>query len=317
MRLVLDKVAPHVELITETNVPHLDNISYFGNGYDEAQCVYNFPLPPLTAHAIIREDSSVLTSWAASLSLPSNEVTFFNFLSSHDGIGLNPARGILPPEELEFLCRSVADRKGLISYRNNGDGTQSPYELNCTYCDFLTPLEDPDELRVQRHILAHSIMLTMPGIPGLYIHSLLGSRNYLQGVEESGSFRAINRQRLDFDDVLKDLSDVSSFRSQVFSQMKRLLEVRASTPAFSPKSEFLIHDLDSRLFVIERGSRIGGSCVVALHNLSRSEVQVALPNQLVADSDLLSQEKLNTNSVAIAPLGVLWCSCYTVCNKVL
>src|SRR5690606_35016656 len=47
MRAVLDEVAPDVRLITETNVPHPDNISYFGAGTNEAQLVYNFALPPL------------------------------------------------------------------------------------------------------------------------------------------------------------------------------------------------------------------------------------------------------------------------------
>ncbi|PJF38844.1 MAG: hypothetical protein CUN55_16105, partial [Phototrophicales bacterium] len=36
VRAVFDEIAPHVLLITETNVPHDENISYFGNGYNEA-----------------------------------------------------------------------------------------------------------------------------------------------------------------------------------------------------------------------------------------------------------------------------------------
>ena len=52
LRAMLDEVAPQVMLITETNVPHEDNISYFGDGHNEAQLVYNFALPPLMLHTL-------------------------------------------------------------------------------------------------------------------------------------------------------------------------------------------------------------------------------------------------------------------------
>ena len=71
-RAVLDEVAPHVLLITETNVPHADNVSYFGDGTNEAQLVYNFALPPLVLHALLRGDATHLTRWAQSLTLPSD-----------------------------------------------------------------------------------------------------------------------------------------------------------------------------------------------------------------------------------------------------
>jgi hypothetical protein len=93
-RAALDAVAPQVRLITETNVSHAENVAYFGNGQDEAQLVYNFALPPLVLHALQTGDARAITQWAGSLALPSKRVTFLNFLASHDGIGLNAARGI-------------------------------------------------------------------------------------------------------------------------------------------------------------------------------------------------------------------------------
>ena len=64
-RDVLDDVAPEVAIVTETNVPHADNISYFGDGHDEAQMVYQFPLAPLVLHALATGDASRLSGWAA------------------------------------------------------------------------------------------------------------------------------------------------------------------------------------------------------------------------------------------------------------
>jgi hypothetical protein len=152
LRAVLDEVAPHVLLITETNVPYKDNISYFGNGTNEAQLIYNFALPPLVLHTFRTGDASVLSEWAAGLELPSDQTTFFNFLASHDGIGLNPARGILSPAEIDGLVGQTLAHGGLISFKQNSDGTQSPYEMNINYFDALSDPAggEPLELQVDR-----------------------------------------------------------------------------------------------------------------------------------------------------------------------
>ncbi|VFS43573.1 sucrose phosphorylase [Enterobacter cancerogenus] len=107
-RAIADDVAPGTVIITETNVPHKDNISYFGNGENEAQMVYQFSLPPLVLHAVHRQDVRALCQWAASLNLPSMRTTWFNFLASHDGIGLNPLRGILPEPEILLSGRETS-----------------------------------------------------------------------------------------------------------------------------------------------------------------------------------------------------------------
>ena len=139
LRAVLDEVAPHVRLITETNVPHRDNLSYFGDGTNEAQLVYNFALPPLVLHALQTGRAEELTRWAQSLALPSDRVTFFNFLASHDGIGLNPARGILSDAGIDGLVQRTREHGGFISYKQLSDGTQEPYEMNINYLDALSP----------------------------------------------------------------------------------------------------------------------------------------------------------------------------------
>src|SRR4029079_8365664 len=43
-RVIVDAVAPGARLLTETNVPHAENVSYFGDGTDEANLVYQFAL---------------------------------------------------------------------------------------------------------------------------------------------------------------------------------------------------------------------------------------------------------------------------------
>ncbi|WP_311736233.1 sugar phosphorylase, partial [Enterobacter cloacae] len=194
-RAITDAVAPGTVIITETNVPHNDNVSYFGDGKNEAQMVYQFSLPPLVLHAVHRQDVRALCQWASSLELPSKQTTWFNFLASHDGIGLNPLRGILPESEILSLVETLQQEGALVNWKNNPDGTRSPYEINVTYLDALSYQDCEDSLRIARFILAHAVLLSFPGVPAIYIQSIIGSRNDYNGVERLGYNRAINRKK--------------------------------------------------------------------------------------------------------------------------
>ncbi len=236
MRAVLDQVAPHVRLITETNVPQADNLSYFGDGTNEAQLVYNFALPPLVLHTLRTGDSSILSSWAARLDLPSDRTTFFNFLASHDGIGLNPVRGILSSRDIDALVAQTLAHGGLISYKQNPDGFLSPYELNINYFDALSDPSggEPLEIQIARFMAAEAIMLSLRGVPAIYFHSLFGSRNWKEGVDLYKYNRAINREKLDRHELELQLADPASLRSQVFDLHRRLLDRRSASAAFHP-----------------------------------------------------------------------------------
>lgn len=195
-RAIADVVAPGTVIITETNVPHKDNIAYLGNGFDEAQMVYQFPLPPLVLHAIHTQNARTLCEWAQGLSdARIGETTWFNFLASHDGIGLNPLRGILPEDAILRLVEDLQAQGARVNWKNNPDGTRSPYEINVTYMDALSLRDDSDATRLARFLLAHALLLTFPGVPAIYIQSILGSRNDEEGVERLGYNRAINRQK--------------------------------------------------------------------------------------------------------------------------
>ena len=239
LRAILDEVAPHALLITETNVPHRDNVAYFGDGHNEAQLVYNFALPPLTLHTFQTGNARILSDWAAGLNLPSKEVTFFNFLASHDGIGLNPARGILSEAEIVALVDRVATRGGLVSYKHNTDGSRSPYELNINYFDALADPNRDESLEVQidRFMAAHAIMFALTGVPGIYFHSLFGSRGWPEGVMLTGHNRTLNRQKFERVDLERALLDLQSRQNRIFQRLKQLLMARARSRAFDPHGE--------------------------------------------------------------------------------
>ena len=270
LRMVLDQVAPHVRLITETNVSHLENLSYFGDGKNEAQLVYNFALPPLVLHTFRTADASALTKWASGLHTSSSQTTFFNFLASHDGIGLNPVQGILSPADIEALVRQTLIHGGLISYKQNPDGRRIPYEMNINYFDALSDPagEEPIAAQIDRFMAAQAIMLSLQGLPAIYFHSLFGSRNWLAGVKETGQNRSINRQKLKLSGLVDELSVPTSLRAQVFDRYRSLIARRSAAPVFHPNGGQVVLDLGPAIFAVQRTSPHREYQMLCLQNIT-------------------------------------------------
>jgi glycosidase len=306
LRGALNEVAPHVQLITETNVPHADNISYFGDGTNEAQLVYNFALPPLTLHTFHTGDASILSDWAKKLTLPSDKTTFFNFLASHDGVGLNPARGILSNADIASLVDKVLEHGGLISYKHNADGTQSPYEMNINYFDALSnPNEnEPISLQINRFIAAQAIMLSLIGMPGIYFHSLFGSRGWIEGVKQTGRSRTINREKSQLDKLQNELANKNSLRSRVFAKYSQLLKARSGASAFHPHGAQKILDIHPSVFAIERISPDGTSRVLCLHNVSDQTISFSTKHKSAVD--LFTGQTIQVSNVTLQPYQVEW-----------
>lgn len=340
IRSVLDLLAPDVKLITETNVPHHENIAYFGNGTNEAQLAYNFALPPLILHTFRTGDAWALSEWASNLALPSPKNTFFNFLSSHDGIGVTPARSLIPDEEINRLVEMALQHGGQVSYRNNPDGSQSPYELNINFFDALSsPDDDNLDLQIDRFISAHAILFALRGLPGIYFHSLFGSRSWQEGISLTGQKRAINRQKLARQSLETELGDPESLRARVFFKMTHLLKIRGGQPAFNPYGNQHVINFDHRLFALIRNNPAGDQMILCLHNISsqmvkidielgnlaeqffndelRSEIFQSASSRSSSNSPLHSQEWINlidnkilslgdSQSITFDPYQILW-----------
>ena len=311
-RDVLDEVAPEVEIITETNVPQRDNVSYFGNGRDEAQMVYQFPLAPLVLDAFARGDAARLTAWAGGLAPPSERTAFFNFLASHDGIGVVPARDLLSEAEIDRLASRVLAHGGQVSDKANPDGSVSPYELNTTFFDALSNPNDKAEAwttKLDRFICSQAIMLALAGVPGVYIHSLFGSTNDQAGFARSGWKRDLNHQQLKLAQVESLLSNRATREAQVFARYARLLEVRGRQPAFHPRSGQRALDAGPGIFALARGPR-EGHAVVTLQNVTDSPHVAAgdWPGGARGEwEDLVSGERFDSGSaLQLAPYQVLW-----------
>jgi glycosidase len=312
-RAALDAVAPETLLITETNVPHADNISYFGDGANEAQLVYQFPLAPLVLHAFATGDATRLSRWARELAPPTASTAFFNFLASHDGIGVVPATGILSPAEVGALCAQVERHGGRVSYKNNPDGSQSPYELNCTWFDALTDpaAGEPQQLAVDRFVCAQAIMLALQGVPGIYVHSMLGSPNDQAGFAHTGRARSLNREKWELGELRARIADPARREGAVLRRMIELLRARRAEPAFHPNAPQRVLNLGDGLFALERHGP-DGSPLLCLHNVAAAPQSARLNARPGARYvDLLGGEAFTAAAsgalaVELGPYQALW-----------
>jgi glycosidase len=313
MRDVLTTVAPHVILLTETNVPHFENVSYFGRG-DEAHMVYQFALPPLILHGLLKGNSWPIQQWIRSLKEPPKGCTFLNFTASHDGIGVRPAEGCLPPGELEWLVNEVEQRGGLVSYRSLPDGSKKVYELNVTYRDALSVAGDED-LGLRRFLCSQALVLSLRGVPAVYFHSLVGEQNWDDGPRaEGGENRDINRRRWDFKNLEALLDDPDSDHAWVMNVYAAMLRARAECTAFHPDAPQEVLDTAGEVLALLRTSLDGRVRVLCCFNFTGEKVTIprlVLDNSLGEAScyrNLLSGRKLefNDTQTELGPYESAW-----------
>jgi len=274
IRSCVEAVDPTVLILTETNVPHEENVAYLGSaGAPEAHLAYQFALPPLALHAILTGDASRLRAWAAALEPPPAGTSFLNVLASHDGIGLRPAEGILDAGGLELLVAATERGGGAVSRRALPGGGTAVYELNTTWYSAVAAGHSA-EAALRRHLASHAIMLTLRGIPGLYVQSLVAGENDRAGFARTGQPRALNRRRFhDVDALAAALGSPATHAGAAWRGLRGLLESRAATPAFHPDGEQTVLDARREVFAVERTAPTGERARVYV-NVSDRTVRV-------------------------------------------
>lgn len=312
MRTLIDCFAPEATIITETNVPHEENISYFGEG-DETHMVYQFSLPPLLLHAILTENAEHLTKWVQSLDKLPENCTYFNFTSSHDGIGVRPLEGLVPQNEFDNLVADIRIKGGFVSEKKNADGTLSPYELNITYFDAFSDNNGSRSLQEKRYLCSQIIALSLKGVPGIYFHNLTATRNNLQGVSVTGRYRTINRKKWFYDELTGELSDPDTSTNRIFYRMKQIISARKKHPAFHPFGGQQVFDIGSASFCLLRWDPEKTEQVLVIGNLTNESKKISLKgaNTPVRDnkaySDIITEEKVVENEIAdLLPFQLVW-----------
>lgn len=314
MRTLIEHACSDAVIITETNVPNQENLTYFGNA-NEAHCIYNFSLPPLLVNTLVSGDCSYLKQWIMSMPPCQDGTAYFNFIASHDGIGLRPAEGLLSEVELNKLVSTMMNFGGRVSMRTMDDGSTKPYEINIALYDALQGThEGPDKWGFDRFIAAHTIMMSLEGIPGIYIHSMLGTRNDYDRLAHTNHNRHINRHRWDYETLMGKLDDESSAHTKVYKRLTTLLTIRKNQKAFHPNATQFTLQLGTKLFGIWRQSIDRRQSIFCLTNVSLEPVKIALSDinliDLDAWKDLITDEHITdlAGYLELQPYQSVWIS---------
>lgn len=315
IRLLRTLMDHHVEtliIITETNIPNHENLTYFGN-QNEAHVIYNFSLPPLLVHALLTGDALYLKRLTRSNPPALTGCTYLNFTASHDGIGLRPTEGVLPQGEVDQMLTAIQAFGGRLSMRRGPGGTEKPYEMNISYFEAMQgTLDGPDEYQIDRFMAAMAIMLALEGIPAIYIHSLLATPNGYEEVNLSGQNRSINRRQLDYEDISSKIDNPQTVEAQVFNRFRALIEIRKKQSAFHPNAVQFTLALPEGLFGIWRQSQDRKQSIFAVTNVTKNKKNLALVeiNLIAGDQwwDLISGRSIADieGDFALAPYQSVW-----------
>ena len=313
-RTLIEAHSPDAIIITETNVPLHENLSYLGNA-NEAHAVYNFSLPPLLIHALITGTSEHLKRWQMSMPPAQNGTFYFNFIASHDGVGLRPINGLLDQQEIDKLINTMQNFGARVSWRSVANGKNEPYEINVSLFDALQgTTAGPDRWQLDRFICAHAIMFALEGIPGIYIHSMLGTQNDHERLELTNHNRNINRHKWSLEELEKQLNTPKNHHRVVLDAMTDLLKLRTQQKAFHPNAvQYTLH-LGDNVFGFWRQSTDRQQSIFCIHNLSDNDIDIPVSSiNLVSTqewSDLVTGKQLNENldSLHLTPYQCVWLS---------
>jgi sucrose phosphorylase len=314
LRTLIESANPSAVIITETNIPNTQNLTYFGNA-NEAHGIYNFSLPPLLLNTLLTGSCLYLKRWLMSMPPSQDGTMYFNFIASHDGIGLRPAEGLLSENEINNLVRTAESFGGKVSWRTDDAGEQKPYEMNISLYDAMQgTVSGKDQWNFERFICAHAIMFALEGIPGIYIHSMLGTQNDYKKLENTHHNRSINRHRWNEGLLNEALSDENLHHGRVLSTLKNLLDIRILQPAFHPNAtQFTLH-LGLQLFGFWRQSKNRKQSIFCVSNVSNQPVELPLNelNLIITESwiELISNTNITelTQNLSLSPYQTVWIS---------
>jgi len=312
MRALIEYRLPSAIIITETNVPKKENLTYFGNA-NEAHMVYNFSLPPLLINSLLTGSAKHLKTWLMSMPPAQMGTTFLNFIASHDGVGVRPAEGILDPEELQNMIHALQSFGAKVSWRAGVNGEKHPYEINIALIDaFKGTCKGEDEYQVARMLCAHAIAIALEGVPAIYVHSFFGTENDYETMEATEHNRDINRHQWQESELKPLLEDPSSMHHEVLNGLNHLLKIRKKQPAFHPNAtQFTLH-LDDTLFGFWRQSLMRDQSIFVVNNVTNQPQTLSLARLNLIDMDdwkeIISDEMITDlfGEITLAPYQTVW-----------
>lgn len=313
LRDIVDQLDKNLIIVTETNLPKQENLSYFGKN-DEAHWIYNFSLPPLIVNTFLFEDSVALTKW--SMKMPPAQLgnAYLNFIASHDGIGMRPAEGILSDKEIKKMLQRLKKNGSKFSMRKLSNNEEKVYEANISLFNALqfTDSDLKGKFALKRFIAAHCIILAIEGVPAFYFNSLFATKNDEETFANTGVKRNLNRYKWHYSTLVDLIKTNNTIEKNCYEIFKELISIRKIQPAFHPNATQFTLNLDKNIFAVWRQSRDRKQSIFALTNVSSKTIKLNTNKiNLIDDEkwfDLLSQETKITDDqyVKLMPFQSLW-----------
>ncbi len=315
LRILLNNLLDNGVLITETNVPQKENLSYLITE-DEAHMAYNFPLPPLLLEAIITSRADILNLWISDWPQLPFDTTLFNFTASHDGVGLRALEGLMNEQRIKGLLINCEKRGGLVSHRRLSNGEDKPYELNISWWSAMEDSSrDSKRFQFERFILTQLLVMALKGVPAFYLPALLASENDIKSFSMTGQRRDLNREKFKLDNLVSVLNNPESNANKNIKYLGNAMDIRSKLEQFHPSSEMeCLSKGRSDIVVIKRGK--GPKSVFAIHNMTENKINYQLDDydlpELIDNDfnmkDFLASTKYNWKNISLDPFQVVWLS---------
>ena len=313
LRVLLNNLLDDGVLITETNVPQKENLSYLISD-DEAHMAYNFPLPPLLLEAIITSRADILNSWIFDWPLLPDDTTLFNFTASHDGVGLRALEGLMDEQRIKNLLINCEKRGGLVSHRRLSNGDDKPYELNISWWSAMEDSSrDSNRFQFERFILTQLLVMALKGVPAFYLPALLASENDIKSFSMTGQRRDLNREKFKSDILLSVLNNPESNANKNLKCLRNGMDIRSELKQFHPCSAMkCLTKGRSDIVVIKRGE--GPESVFAIHNFTENKINYQLNDSDLPEiidndfnmRDYLTSVQYNWKNISLDPFQVIW-----------
>ncbi len=309
LRIVCDSLKSKPTIITETNLPENENLSYFGKRNNESHWIYNFSLPPLLVHSFLFEDSTYLNKWSKNLPQTKIGNNYLNFIASHDGIGMRPVEGYLDKKKLSKFFKRLKKNGGQLSYRKVQNSSKKVYEANITLFNAFqkTDYDKRGKYFLERYISAHAIMVAFEGIPAIYFNSIFGTSNDDYKYIISGNKRDLNRYKWNKKRLENLLKNKNAKQSIFYHKMMNLLSIKKQNKAFHPNAKRENLNMGKKIFCFKRTSLDNSQIIYNITNLSSKYLKLKYNNKFTTYKNLLGKTRSNSK-IELKPFETLWLS---------
>ncbi|MBK8048332.1 MAG: amylosucrase [Anaerolineales bacterium] len=323
------RIAAPSLLFKSEAIVHPDEVAKYISS-SECQLSYNPLLMALLWNSLATREVRLLRQSLSRRFQIAPDTAWVNYVRCHDDIGWTfddtdaQALGINGYDHRRFLNAFYTGRfpgsfaRGLPFQENPRTGDARISGMLASLAGLESALRSGNtaeiELAVRRILLVHAIILSIGGVPLLYLGDEIGAMNdygYVEDPAKAVDSRWVHRPRTDW--AKREVRhDAATIEGRIYQGLQHLIAVRKATPAFGGNKTEVINVGNDHVFAYARIST-GGQRVLVLANFSEGTQAIAA-NELrlyglnYHFADLVTQRDLVLGSepLVLEPYQVLW-----------